>query len=444
MNEVLTASAGQEDDVDPDRAARGKPLNFVKGVPAYASGRAPAYLRTKAQLGAVRRKPAAGQRPAAYVYAHWYGTRIALWDPEQSVKMRPLSALQRRQMQQRRTCTDCGEVFPVPVWGMCGVCDDRAARRRADLRRRTCQDCGTVFQTPTPARSWGDGMCLACDERLERGRRVARSLMERSCRRCLMQLYPLTVWTAMSEREQAMADWHCTPCDQEIEQERAEGQRRADRARWDDLGPTIAWAQKILADPDAYAVLDTETTGLTATSRIVEIAVTTASGTVLLDTLINPGGEPIPAEATAIHGITDAMVEDAPTFSEILPRLTEALAGRRIVIYNRDYDTGRLLWELHLHHQALGTVDFTKHPRYVARRHAAAQAWLDAQEWEECAMEQYAAFYGDWHDYFGSYTWQKLGGGHRALGDTRAVIRRLEEMAAYPNPFDHTEEAAAA
>ncbi|MGJ5899219.1 exonuclease domain-containing protein [Streptomyces niveiscabiei] len=444
MNEVLTASAGQENDVAPERAARGKPLKFVKGVPVYASGRAPAYLRSKAQLGAVRRKPAAGQQPSAYVYAHWYGTRIALWDPEQSVKMRPLSALQRRQMQARRTCTDCGEVFPVPVWGLCGVCEDREARRRADLRRRTCQDCGTVFRTPAPARSWGDGMCLACEERLERGRRVALSLVERSCRRCLVQLFPRAVWAAMSGREQAMADWHCAACDQEIERERVEAQRRADRARWGDLGPTIAWAQKILAEPDAYAVLDSETTGLSATSRIVEIAVTTVSGTVLLDTLLNPGGEPIPAEATAIHGITDAMVEGAPSFSEILPRLTEALAGRRIVIYNREYDTGRLLWELHLHHQARGTVDFTKHPRYGGHRHEAAQAWLDAQVWEECAMEQYATFFGDWHDYFGSYTWQKLGGGHRALGDTEAVIRRLEEMAAYPSPFDPVEEPAAA
>jgi DNA polymerase III epsilon subunit-like protein len=62
------------------------------------------------------------------------------------------------------------------------------------------------------------------------------------------------------------------------------------------LGPTIVWAQKILADPDAYAILHTETTGLTTTSRIMEIAVTTASGKVPLDTLINPG-EPIPGEA---------------------------------------------------------------------------------------------------------------------------------------------------
>jgi DNA polymerase III epsilon subunit-like protein len=292
--------------------------------------------------------------------------------------------------------------------------------------------------------SYGDRMCLACDERLARGRRVALSLVERSCRRCLVQLFPLTVWAAMSEHEQAMADWHCASCEQEMEQERAEAQRQADRARWGDLGPTIAWAQKILADPDAYAILDTETTGLAATSRIVEIAVTTGSGTVLLDTLLNPGGESIPAEATAIHGITDAMVDGAPTFSEILPRLTEALAGRRIVIYNRAYDTGRLLWELHLHHLAHGPVDLTKDSRSGARRHPAAQAWLDAQAWEECAMEQYAVFYGEWHDYFCSYTWQKLGGGHRALGDTRAVIRRLVEMSAYPSPFGPAQEFAAA
>ncbi|MGW3989245.1 hypothetical protein [Streptomyces sp. NPDC004830] len=31
-------------------------------------------------------------------------------------------------------------------------------------------------------------------------------------------------------------------------------------------------------------------------------------------------------------------------------------------------------------------------------------------EWEVQAVEQHAAFHRDWHDYWGSCTWQKLGG----------------------------------
>lgn len=374
MDEVLTASAGQEDDVDAGRVARGEPVAFKDGVPVYASGRAPAFLRTKSKLVRVRRKPAVGQRPVAYIYTRWYRDRVALWDPEQSAKMRPLSALQRRQMQQRRTCTDCREVFPVPVWGMCGVCRDREARGRADLRRRTCRDCGTVL-TPAPARSYGDGMCLACDERLERGRRVALSLVERSCRRCLVQLFPLTVWAAMSEREQAMADWHCSPCEQEIEQEHVEAQQRADRAGGTTSGPpsrglrrssptrtpTRSWTPRRRAWPRRHGSWRSPSPrrpGRCCSTRCPTPAASRSRRR--------------PRRFTA----SPTMVEGAPTFSEILPRLTEALAGRRIVIYNREYDTGRLLWEVHLHHLAQGTVDFTKHPRRSsASRNGAATRW---------------------------------------------------------------------
>ncbi|MDK0524047.1 hypothetical protein [Streptomyces sp. ML-6] len=106
----------------------------------------------------------------------------------------------------------------------------------------------------------------------------------------------------------------------------------------------------------------------------------------------------------------------------------QALAGRRIVIYNRDCDTGRLRWELHLHHTR-ATVDLTKYRLWSGEQHPAADAWLDAQQWDEYATEQYAVFYGAWHLYWGTYTWQPLGGGHRALGDCQTVITRLEETA---------------
>lgn len=88
----------------------------------YDSGRALAYLRTKSQLRQVRRKPVARQYSAAYIYTRWYRDLVGLSDPEQAAKMRPLSALQRRQMQARRTCTECAVVFTRPVWGMCGPC----------------------------------------------------------------------------------------------------------------------------------------------------------------------------------------------------------------------------------------------------------------------------------------------------------------------------------
>jgi hypothetical protein len=199
-----------------------------------------------------------------------------------------------------------------------------------------------------------------------------------------------------------------------------------------------AWARRVLDDP-ACAVLDTETTGLHDGARIVEIAVLAVDGSVVLDSLVNPG-VPIPAEATGKHGITDDMVRDAPTFSDLLAPLTEALHNRKVVIYNRDFDKRRLAVELDRHYSARW-VNLEK-PRHGRRRiHPQARAWLAAQQWEDCAMGAYAEWCGDWRwDYEarddeplyrqGDYRWQPLpGAGHRAADDCRAVIGVLKEMA---------------
>ena len=69
---------------------------------------------------------------------------------------------------------------------------------------------------------------------------------------------------------------------------------------------------------------DLETTGVDpAKDRIVQIAYAMGNEEPR-KRLINPG-IPIPAEATAIHGITDEMVANAPTFGQIAKALLEKL-----------------------------------------------------------------------------------------------------------------------
>jgi DNA polymerase-3 subunit epsilon len=77
-------------------------------------------------------------------------------------------------------------------------------------------------------------------------------------------------------------------------------------------------------------VFDLETTGISiSTDRIVEIACIKVhvNGEEELKVMkINPG-IPIPPESTAIHGISDADVADAPTFSQVAKELGEFMKG---------------------------------------------------------------------------------------------------------------------
>ncbi|MDE5695583.1 MAG: 3'-5' exonuclease, partial [Alistipes sp.] len=75
---------------------------------------------------------------------------------------------------------------------------------------------------------------------------------------------------------------------------------------------------------------DLETTGVdTSKDRIVEISMIKVmpDGEEITRTRrINPG-MPIPAEATAVHGITDEDVADAPKFAQVAKSLEEFIRG---------------------------------------------------------------------------------------------------------------------
>jgi len=96
-------------------------------------------------------------------------------------------------------------------------------------------------------------------------------------------------------------------------------------------GAAIRWARAML-EPGGAVVLDTETTDLYG--EVCEVAVIDAStGETLLNTLVNPQA-PISVGAYWIHGITADDVVAAPTWSDVLPKLLEATAGRTILAYN--------------------------------------------------------------------------------------------------------------
>lgn len=88
-------------------------------------------------------------------------------------------------------------------------------------------------------------------------------------------------------------------------------------------------------------VLDTETTGLDYTrERIIEFAAVRLENGKITDefqTLINPH-QHIRKSSMAVHGITQEMVEDAPTEEEALPKILEFIGDYPIVAHNAIFD----------------------------------------------------------------------------------------------------------
>ena len=92
--------------------------------------------------------------------------------------------------------------------------------------------------------------------------------------------------------------------------------------------------------------------------------------------------------------------------------LVELLHGKDVIAYNAGFDAGVMDRET-----ARAFGDYQQ-----------ALEWCRQIRWID-AMETYSAWVGDFSDYWGDFRWQRLGGGHRALGDCRAVLSILREMA---------------
>ncbi|HEV2107620.1 MAG TPA: 3'-5' exonuclease [Thermomicrobiales bacterium] len=189
--------------------------------------------------------------------------------------------------------------------------------------------------------------------------------------------------------------------------------------RWaDPRTASILWARKMASNVETV-YLDTETTGISDSAEIVEVAVVDGTGATVLHTLVK-ARHPIPAAAMAIHGISDDDVAGAPTWEDVHGSLCDVLEGRVVVVYNAEFDARMI--------------------SMCGERHALAAptaAW-------HCAMHAYAAFLGLPGRRPGDYRLHKLDaavasfggepGGHRALGDALACRFVVLGMAATPSP----------
>ena len=223
--------------------------------------------------------------------------------------------------------------------------------------------------------------------------------------------------TLAAAAEKSRQGWYCTRCGQP-HGESYRGRWRAYKlsppglcVRCEDRDSAAEWARGLLAGE--FVILDTETTGLESTDEIVQIAVINQSGETLLDTYINPRNPDRLIEkrngisAHDINGISPYMLADAPTWPIVYERLVQVIAGKRIIIYNAQFDEGMIQNNCNQH---------------------GIQCDVSGTE---CAMLMYAQWYGDYSDYWGDYRWQRLNGGHTALSDCLECLKAIKDMAGF-------------
>lgn len=178
----------------------------------------------------------------------------------------------------------------------------------------------------------------------------------------------------------------------------------------------VEWARTILNDNQAI-ILDTETTGLYG--EPVEISIINMAGETVMDTLVK-ATVPIEPGAQAVHGITEQDLTDAPSFTDVYPELCTILErASKIVVYNAEFDFSIIERARKVHKLPLFSVSRLD------------DLWpYDIGEWRglTCAMKKYAQWVGEWSDYHKNYRWQRLNGGHRALGDCLATLEVIKKM----------------
>ena len=106
------------------------------------------------------------------------------------------------------------------------------------------------------------------------------------------------------------------------------------------LAASLAVAAPLLRET-CFTAIDVETTGLSPSrDRVIELTAIRFQGSNSIWSstwLFNPGTN-IPSRSTSVHGITDRMVKDQPTFSTVAADISAALTNSIIIAHNARFD----------------------------------------------------------------------------------------------------------
>ena len=178
-------------------------------------------------------------------------------------------------------------------------------------------------------------------------------------------------------------------------------------------------ALKSLKSSTEGVYVDTETSGLDWNDEIIEIAVISESGEVLMNNLVKPTSRVvISKEATSVHGITHRMLKNAATWEELYPEFIRHLGDKVVRTYNAEFDK-RLIMQT-------------------------CKAWELPKPKNEflCIMKAYATHAGHYKNKARHYKWWKLetitgriytdcrvkGKRHRALTDCKEAYAVTQKM----------------
>jgi DNA polymerase III subunit epsilon len=162
-----------------------------------------------------------------------------------------------------------------------------------------------------------------------------------------------------------------------------------------------------------FVIVDVETTGwLPEEASIAEIgAVRVSAGRPAAEfsSLVHPGG-PIPADITALTGITDAMVRHAPPVGAVLPGFLAFARGGVLAAHNAPFDIGFLTTACG--RSRLPWPDFA-----VLDTAVLARSLLGEAEVPDCKLATLAGFFG-----------ARTRPCHRALADAKATADVLQGL----------------